>query len=462
MDKPRFLIVEDQKNIRKFIASLLKPFKAMIVEAVDGKDGHDILSADQEFDLIITDVDMPRMDGIKFCEWLKNEESTKSIPVIIVSSFDSDADVDRGFEVGASAYVSKGEAKEFLYETVESILSSSSFRKERSILVVDDSALVRQVVENFLLKAGFKVTTVENGRMALELLQKNDFDLILSDIVMPEIDGYALCEKVKKDPRLAFIPFVVMSVHSERRHMKKIIQRGAAAYIVKPFKLEELLILIERILSDQFLLLLKEKEKLALERDLILASITSLVKALEARDSYTKGHSDSVAKIVVEMAALHGTSEEEIERLNMAALLHDFGKIGVRDAILFKRDKLSAEEYDEVKQHPVIACNILQSIPSLADVVEVIRHHHERYDGKGYPDGKKGEEIPLWARMMAVADTFDAMSSDRPYRKGIEVDEIFKTLKSARGTQLCPYCVDLFFKLTLVKGFPVKHPRGIS
>ncbi|MCK5341443.1 MAG: HD-GYP domain-containing protein, partial [Desulfobulbaceae bacterium] len=247
----------------------------------------------------------------------------------------------------------------------------------------------------------------------------------------------------------------------KRRHMKKSIQRGAAAYIVKPFRIEELIILIERILSDQFLLLLKQKENLTMERDMILAGITSLINALEARDSYTKGHSESVATIVTGMAELGGMDQKKIERLTFGARLHDIGKIGVPDALLFKRGKLTKDEYDQIKLHSEMGSNILAPIPSLADVLPLVMHHHERFDGRGYPHGLKGEEIPLWARMTAVADTFDAMSSDRPYRKGMEFEHIMMVIKDVRGSQLCPDCVDLFLKWTLANGFPVQHPRGL-
>ena len=461
MAEYRFLLVEDQESVRKSLVAMLDSFDVDIIEASNGKEGVEVLAKDPAFDLIITDIDMPQMDGIEFCTWLKAESVTQAIPIIIVSSFDSDIEIDRGFQVGASAYVSKGEVKELLPETVTNILSESTFRRSQRVLVVDDSALIRKVLLDALLQDGFQVVTAEHGKHALDVLHETDVDLILSDIMMPKMDGYALCEAVKKDPRLAPIPFIAMSVKEKRRHMKKSIQRGAAAYIVKPFRIDELIILIERILSDQFLLLLKEKENLTMERDMILAGITSLINALEARDSYTKGHSESVATIVTGMAELGGMDQKKIERLTFGARLHDIGKIGVPDALLFKRGKLTKDEYDQIKLHSEMGSNILAPIPSLADVLPLVMHHHERFDGRGYPHGLKGEEIPLWARMTDVAEAFDSMSSDRPYRKGMEFEHIMMVIKDVRGSQLCPDCVDLFLKWTLANGFPVQHPRGL-
>ncbi len=443
--KPLILIVDDSTTIRVSFRKLLKPLGAEIFEAEDGQAALD-LALTHSFDVIVSDVDMPNKNGIELCNDLRSSPSTKGIPIVIVSSFDSDADIETGFSAGASAYISKDDAKKKLHGIVEGFLSKASFRAERLVMIVDDSSAICKIVSQGLEQAGFQVITAENGKKALKSLERHNPDLILSDIEMPEMDGFAFCEAVHSDPTMASIPFVVMSVRSEVGDMNRMLQLGAAAYISKPFNIDELVILIERILSDQFLLLLKERERLDVERKLIIASITSLASALEARDAYTRGHSESVTEIVSGMLAFSGAAQQDIEDATIGSRLHDIGKIGIRDQVLLKQGPLTTEEFDHIKLHPTIGAEILQSIPSLSKPMDIVLHHHERFDGKGYPHGLKGKEIPIWARIAAVADTYDALTSDRPYRRGRTQQDAFLIIQGVKGSQLCPECVDLFMK----------------
>lgn len=446
MPTHQILVVDDQLSVRKFITSLLRGTDTEIVEAGNGKEALSILESRGPVDLILSDVDMPVMDGLTLCATLKNSKRFRAIPVIMVSSFDSEYDVERGFQAGAYGYIPKSEVAAKLPTAVRRLLHQYDFRKQQTILVVDDSASLLLILTEALTGAGFNVMTATNGREACELLHRQRPDLILSDIAMPEMDGYALFHWVRSQSDLKEIPFVVMSIHDKNQRIARMVEQGAAAYLNKPFNMTEMLVIIERLLSDQFKLLLKEREKLAAERNMLLASIASLANALEARDSYTKGHSMAVARIVAAMAEIHGLSSEEIERAVMAAQLHDIGKIGIRDHILLKKGKLTADEYETVKTHPAIGAEIVAAIPSMADIVPLVRSHHERFDGKGYPDGLQGEAIPLVARMIAVADTFDAMTSNRPYRDGFIIEHTLQAIRGLRGSQLCPDCVDLFFR----------------
>lgn len=445
MDPLRFLIIEDSASTRKGLKKILAPLKAEVLEADNGREGLNMILAGK-FDLVITDIDMPQMNGIELCQYLKNNPATRSIPVIMVSAFDSNSDIDMGFQAGAWAYVSKREAPTGLYDTIKQVLSKFHFQKEQLIMVVDDSRLVCRLVEEGLAQAGFQVITAKNGKWALKLLKKKRPDLILSDLDMPEMNGFEFCNAVHADSELSSIPFVVMSTISDRGHMKRIIQQGAAGYIVKPFNIDELVILIERLLSDQFQLLLKERERLDTERTLMLASIASLISALEARDAYTRGHSETVAEVLAEMATIMGASKQEIEILTIGGRLHDIGKIGIRDDILLKPGPLTEKEFEIIKQHPVIGANILKPIPSLASIIPLVLLHHERIDGKGYPQGLNGCKIPLWARMTAVADIYAALISERPYKSPTPRDQVLQIIKDVRGTQLCPDCVDIFLE----------------
>lgn len=445
MSALRILIVDDSSSTRKGLKELLEPLKAQITEAKNGYEGLNI-ALDGNIDLVLTDIDMPQMTGIELCQALKHHPSTRGIPVIIVSAFDSNHDIDQGFQAGAAAYLSKRDARTYLFETIEKVLSKSTFTRKQLILVVEDSRVVRRLVEDGLAQTGFQVITAKHGREALDLLDSKHPDLILSDLDMPEMDGFQLCEALHADSTLAKIPFVVMSTMSGRGQMKRIIQEGAAGYIVKPFNIDELVILLERLLSDQFQLLLKERERLDAERNVILASIASLVSALEARDAYTRGHSESVADILTNIAAFLSVSRQEQETATLGGKLHDLGKIGIRDDILLKPGPLTEREYDIIKQHPVIGANILKPIPSLSEIVPIVFLHHERIDGQGYPLGLKGPQIPFWPRMAAVADTYSALLSKRPYKRVVPHEKALDIILEVKGTQLCPECVEIFMQ----------------
>lgn len=446
MKEYNILVVDDSPFFLNQIESELKTIPAAVARAEDGQKGLDMALL-QHYDLIISDVEMPIMDGFNLCKKVKGNPYTMGIPFILLSSIDTENYVDRGFRAGADLYISKTNLKRSLVKTVLKVLEKSKFHKERLILVVDDSITIRSVVEDAFQKAGFMVVTAENGEVALSKIKEKAPDLILSDIDMPEMDGMELCKRIKEDPVLSAIPFVIMSSNEDRSIMRRILNRGASAYLVKPFNLEQLVITVEKLLSDHYLLLLKEKERLDLERQMMLQGITSLIAALEARDHYTKGHSEAVSNLVVELAVKMNLNVEEIDTIAIAGKLHDLGKIGVPDGILLKPGKLTKSEFDIVKEHPLVGVNILGNIGSLNRIIPAIRHHHERFDGKGYPDGIKGDKIPLWARMMAVTDTYHALTSDRPYRDGMPKDRAMQIIWDVKGTQLCPECVNVFSEI---------------
>ncbi len=458
METPNILIVDDSSIIRRLLTKELEEIGARVTQAEDGDQGlRAALSHD--FDLIVSDVEMPHLDGFTLCRKLKDHGDTRGVPVVILSSLDNDKDIDNGFRAGAAAYVSKSEAKTQLRETIQRVLKEFAFHRGRLVLVVDDSMTIRTLIKRGLEKAGFRVLTVENGREALKRIKSHPPDLILSDIDMPEMNGVDLCKSVHADPHLSAIPFVIMSANSDRAIMRRLLHLGASAYLVKPFNVEQVVITVEKLLSDHYLLLLKEKERLDAEQKMMLGSITSLIVALEARDHYTRGHSEAVAMLTAEMAAQMNASHEEIERLMIAGRLHDLGKIGIPDSILLKCGPLTSEEFAVIKRHPVVGADILGPISSIQYVLPVILHHHERMDGKGYPDGLKGKDIPLWARMTAVADTYHALTSDRPYRTGMPREKALHILQEVRGTQLCPECVDVFIPMIKNLQNPL-HPSG--
>lgn len=445
MDKPRILLVDDDVRHRSKLKNILSLTNAVVFEIPTAADPVPS-PEDTVFDLIIADLKISPFDesGIGR-RLLANKASSTDIPVILTGSRESNANIKKGMAAGAYAYLDLDEVPEKLVPLVEKLFSrTAGIPAGKKILVVDDSNSVRMMLKEGLVKEGYQVSTAINGKKALEAIGHSRPDLVLSDVYMPEMNGLELCESLHENPLYADIPFVVMSTENDALNMKKLMQYGAAAFIVKPFNLEQLMMTLNKIFSYEFLLLLKEKERLDSERRLLIAGITSLVKALEARDEYTRGHSDRVSLILAGLVARSGGSKNDVERARIAGRLHDIGKIGVRDNVLLKPGRLSDDEFYQIKQHPSIGASILQIIPSISDILPVVLSHHERMDGKGYPQGLAGKDIPLWARMTAVADTYDALTTDRPYRKGRHFHQALEVIKTVSGTQLCPECVNLF------------------
>lgn len=445
MQQSKILIIDDSTVVRTALRKLFERENAVIYEADNGLSGFD-LAIQTRPDLIVSDVDMPNMDGLTLCDKLKHTPSTQGIPVVILSAEETEEDIERGFSVGASAYVTKSGAHQDLIPCIRHILAQSAVLRGRLVLIVDDSQVIRSTVHDGLIKEGFRVITAANGHEALKTLRSCAPDLILSDIDMPLVDGAALCEAVKSTTN-GRIPFIIMGKAHDMPRLRRLMQKGASGFITKPFHVEQLVIMAEKLLSDHFRLLLAERRRLESEQEMMLGSIASLIQALEARDEYTRGHSESVARLSVLLGSSLGLNENELDRLNTAARLHDLGKIGIPDNILLKPGRLSDEEFNIIRRHPTLAADILAPIPILSDIIPAVISHHERLDGKGYPQGLKGESIPLWGRIIAVADVYHALRSDRPYRTALPQDQVLGILSDARGTHLCPDCLDAFLKV---------------
>lgn len=441
---PRVLIIDESPTIRSSLKKNLSQMGAMVTEASDGSEGLKIVES-LDFDLIITDIELRAMDEFDFCSKLKSLLTKRSIPVVILSAKEKEKDVQRAFKVGAVTYIPKSNTINHIRARIKEILDKHSFLSGRIVLVADDSASIRNMIDKAFREAGFQVICAENGNHALELLKRFTPDIILSDLHMPQLDGLSLCKAVRADKDLCRLPFIIMSSDSDRAKMRQLLEYGASAYLVKPFNIDELVVTVERFLANHFKLILDERKLLESERQLSIGSVSSLVLAVEARDQYTCGHSESVSALAVDIARDMCLDEEQIERVKIAGKLHDIGKIGIRDNILLKPGPLDDEEWKILKLHPLIGEKILRPLQSLSDIVPAVLSHHERIDGKGYPHGLKGSRIPPWARILAVADTYDALTSDRPYRKGFSRDDALSILEDVTGTQLCPECVQSFF-----------------
>ena len=446
MRNPHIAIIMDSLPQRQVIKKLLAPVNADFLEFSDREDRAAELGNFQP-DLIIAKIRASSQRKNRWSGFLNTDKSLSDVPLIIMGHGTDAKDISRQMAGHEFVYMDTSEVKEKLIRVVQKTLKKPAHSEAGArILVVDDSSSVRLLLEEELVKAGYGVLTAENGRQAVEILQKTKPDVILSDVYMPEMNGIELCKALHGDPRYAGIPFVVMSTENDAENMKQMMQYGAAAFIIKPFNTEQLLLTLKKIFSYEFLLLLKENERLEGEQKLMLAGITSLVKALEARDKYTRGHSERVSETLAGLVRYMGGSPSDIDRARIAGRLHDIGKIGIRDDVLLKPGTLSDEEFDHIKQHPLIGAEIIQTIPSIADILPVVLYHHERMDGKGYPEGRSGLDIPILARLTAVADTYDALTSDRPYRKGMAHQDAIAVIREVVGSQLCPESAELFLE----------------
>lgn len=317
------------------------------------------------------------------------------------------------------------------------------------ILVVDDSAENLKIVEN-VLKESYKLILVKSGEKALKYLAKNPVDLVLLDIMMPEMDGFETYDRIRKLEVNADVPVIFLTADTDAGSEVKCLKMGAVDFIKKPFVPEVMINRIDRIIQLEDLNAnLQEKviEKTTQIEQLSFEIIATVVSMIEAKDSYTKGHSMRVAKYSVMLARALGYSEKEVQNIRYIALLHDIGKVGIPDNVLNKPGKLTDEEYTVIRSHTLLGEEILKDIRTIKNVDYGAKYHHERYDGKGYPCGIAGKDIPEVARIIGIADTFDAMNSKRIYRDCQSTDFIRKELEEGRGKQFDPDYLDAFLRL---------------
>lgn len=319
--------------------------------------------------------------------------------------------------------------------------------KKTKILVVDDEEKILELCTRVLHK-DYQVETAGNGREALEKIAENYYDVILLDLKMPDVDGMELLKKLNEKNYSHGEVVIVTGAVSTIEDIVEPIKSGASDILLKPFEITDLKLMIKRILERKRIKELRNVVPANIQfQKFFIEAIQVLVKTLEAKDKYTKEHSLNVAKYAVLIARNLRLSEEEIKIIEIAGYLHDLGKIGIDENILKKPGKLTSEEYEHVKKHPLITVEILEPIEEFREIIKFVKHHHERYDGTGYPDRLKGEEIPIGARILALADAYDAMLSDRPYRKARKKDEVINELKHEKGKQFDPKLVEKFLKV---------------
>jgi putative two-component system response regulator len=308
------------------------------------------------------------------------------------------------------------------------------------VLVIDDEDIVRMLVMEILDSSGYAVTGAESAERALALLEESDYDLVVSDVIMPGLSGLELLELVHE--RRASLPVVLVTGAGTYDTLSQALTRGAAGLVTKPFSHAQL----QAAVADALERATRSREELR-ERLLAPTLASALANAIEARDSYLHGHCERLAALAVRIAELYGLSPDEVETIRLGAILHDVGKIGIPDRVLLKPGPLDDEERLIIETHPEIGDKLLEPLDLLAAARPIVRHHHERWDGAGYPDRLADEAIPFGARIVAVADSIEVMSSRQLYRSPLAPHQIVEELREGRGGQWDPQVVDLALQL---------------
>lgn len=291
--------------------------------------------------------------------------------------------------------------------------SASAPEAGGAILVADDTDVSATYLSRLLARDGHRVHCVQDGDDALEAVMQMKPDLVLLDVMMPGRSGFEICAAIKSDPATRLIPVVLITALHAPRHRIRGIEAGADDFLSKPANPYELLARVRSLLR---------MKRYTDELDSAESVIMSLALTIEARDASTEGHCRRLAACAVTLGSILGLDHDDREALRRGGVLHDVGKVGVPDAVLLKPGRLTAAEYEIMKRHTVIGDELCGSLRSLKSVRPIVRHHHERFDGSGYPDRLGGDDIPMLAQIMAVVDVYDALTSDRPYRVAMSRD----------------------------------------
>jgi putative two-component system response regulator len=315
-------------------------------------------------------------------------------------------------------------------------------RRLPRVLVVDDEEINRAVLEAYLAPLECEVELATDGHEALAAIERQAPDIVLTDAMMPGMDGFALCENIRSRPALTLLPVVMVTALSQVSDRVRALDCGVDDFLTKPADRLEVQARVRSLLR------LKAAYD---ELDDTESVIFALAKAVDAKDSYTEAHTERVAQRAKLLGAAVGLSGRDLVDLYRGGMIHDIGKIGVPDAILLKPGKLDPEEWEIMRRHPVVGEQIARPLRSAANLLAIIRHHHENFDGSGYPDRLAGDDIPLVARITAVSDAYDAMTSDRPYRPGMATERAAGILAAGAGSQWDPELVNVFVE-SLVAG----------
>jgi putative two-component system response regulator len=292
--------------------------------------------------------------------------------------------------------------------------------KQARVLIVDDEPGISTLLERLLITRGYAVGIATDGATALTAIVKNPPDVILLDVVMPGMDGFTLCRRLKSDPATRLTPVILITGLADQDTKIKGLAAGADDFLTKPVDTQELL---ARVGS------LARLKRYTDDLDSAASIIMALAVMIEARDGYTEGHCHRIANYATALGRRIGLGQEELQALYRGGFLHDIGMLAIPDSVLRKGGPLDSEEYELIKSHTVIGDGLCRHLRSLNAVRPIVRHHHERFDGSGYPDGLRGDDIPIVAQIIGLVDAYDAITSDRPYQPAQSTDQAVATLR---------------------------------
>lgn len=328
--------------------------------------------------------------------------------------------------------------------------------ERESILIVDDEEIIRSLLTEALERLGYRCDSVENGFECLKkVYEGNNYDIVLLDVQMPELNGIDTLKQLKiYSPDISV---VMISASREINNVRVALKEGAYDYVFKPFDINEVEIVIRRAVERSKLIKENKEYQRNLEKKVVeqtqelvslyADTLEAMILALDAREHETGNHSYRVTEYTLTLARRMGLADPDLAVIARGALLHDIGKIGVPDSILIKPSKLTKEEWEIIKKHPVFGYELLKKIQFLEQSAKIVLTHHEHYDGKGYPQGLRGEDIPLGARIFSVVDTMDALTSERIYRKAISFNKAIEKIPCVSGSQFDPEVVKVFLTI---------------
>jgi response regulator RpfG family c-di-GMP phosphodiesterase len=486
----KILVVDDEACIRDvFKDYLAATTDYTVLTANDGLEALDIIKS-EKIDCCFTDLSMPRLNGLELAQKIKQHDNT--IPVVVMTGYPSMDNAIDTLKNGVADFITKPFRINQILPTINRVMTARSHfvnnillkeeaEKGRKLIKINqelqeklkevetinlilqklDQATTSQDLFKILVNLSGKITQCDEAHFCFFTQGMTDYEIIASffkDQNIEKSDAVHIEKKIAKKVANDGMPFLIRG------------NNGNGDIIAVPLKIRSSVFgILTSIIREEtrcfsekelyFLNLLVEKasfltENLALYENIyenLFSTLYAFVETIEARDPYTKQHSANVSKYAMSIAKAYGCFQDEIAKLNISGNLHDIGKIGVPDSILLKSGRLTDEEYEIIKKHPVIGSNIIGHFGMWTDEQSIIRHHHERFDGKGYPDGLKGEEIPLLARILAVADVYDALTTDRSYRRKMPEHVAVKIIRENAGSQFDPKIVNIFLGL---------HERG--
>ncbi|MDH5478040.1 MAG: response regulator [Nitrospinota bacterium] len=419
-------------------------------------------------DLITVDLALDDIDGMELINQIHSSDKTKDIPFFVVTGIEDPIQKELCISRGARQVLSKPLQATMAAELIKKSFGaeSQSSRSGRRILVVDDSSTMRAITRHLLEKVGHTVLEAIDGQEGWNMLERryNELDMVVTDINMPNMNGRMLIEKIRNDQRFQFIPIIVSTTISEKEGIKLFLNLGADDYIVKPFGTEEFLARIHSHLRVKSLYEDLKEANITLARfnetlesrvqqrtmELKAANmdaIFSLATAAEAKDTDTAVHIHRIQSYSHALALKLGMRAAEADEIGYSSIMHDVGKIAIPDHILKKKGKLTAQEFEIMKTHTIHGEKILRERPFFAVARVIARGHHEKWNGTGYPDGLSGASIPLAARIVAVADVFDSLTSKRPYKRAWSMEEAVEEIIKSSGEHFDPSIVKAWVEM---------------